>query len=86
MHTLPAQVYVACAAEAAAEGRPTPPLSVGFTYELCAGLEDKAKSREQTVKEEVSGGVGWLAVRKISMMEQAGFLPSSAEQDASSAM
>ncbi|GAB4816171.1 hypothetical protein N2152v2_003217 [Parachlorella kessleri] len=52
-------VYVACAAEAAAEGRPAPPLTAGFTYELCAGLEDKSKSREQIVKEEILEECGY---------------------------
>lgn len=47
-------------AEAQAEGLPPPPLSAGFTYELCAGLLDKAKTKEQIVKEEVgTAPAGW---------------------------
>ena len=39
--------------EAQAEGRGPPPLSVGFTYELTAGIIDKTKSNEEIAKEEV---------------------------------
>ncbi len=39
--------------EAKAEGRGPPPLSVGFTYELTAGIIDKTKSNEEIAKEEV---------------------------------
>lgn len=53
------QVYAACLAEAEAAGQPPPPLSAGFTLELCAGLVDKTKSLEQIVKEEVGEGPGW---------------------------
>ena len=34
-------------------GEPKPPLSVGFTYELCAGIVDKKKSLAQIAAEEV---------------------------------
>ena len=36
------------------EGQPAPPLSVGFTYELCAGIVDKKKSLQQIAAEEAS--------------------------------
>lgn len=39
--------------EAQAEGRGPPPLSVGFTYELTAGIIDKNKSNAEIAKEEV---------------------------------
>ena len=35
------------------EGHPAPPLSVGFTYELCAGIVDKSQSLKQIAAEEV---------------------------------
>lgn len=35
------------------EGQPEPPLSVGFTYELCAGIIDKKKSLQEIAAEEV---------------------------------
>ena len=46
-------VYASLAAEAAAEGRPPPALTAGFTYELCAGILDKQDaSPAQTAREE----------------------------------
>ena len=36
-----------------AEGEGPPPLSVGFTYELTAGIVDKGKSLAEIAKEEV---------------------------------
>ena len=39
--------------EAQAEGQGPPPLSVGFTYELTAGIVDKSKSLAEIAKEEV---------------------------------
>ena len=39
--------------EAKAEGQGPPPLSVGFTYELTAGIVDKSKSLAEIAKEEV---------------------------------
>jgi len=39
--------------EAKAEGKGPPPLSVGFTYELTAGIIDKSKSNPEIAKEEV---------------------------------
>ena len=46
-------VYAAAAARAR-EGAPPPPLDAGFTYELCAGLRDKAGlSAEAVAIEEV---------------------------------
>lgn len=38
---------------AEAAGDPAPPLSVGFTYELCAGIIDKEKSLAHIAAEEV---------------------------------
>lgn len=40
--------------DATEAGRPQPPLSAGFTYELCAGIVDKDKSLEDIAREEVS--------------------------------
>lgn len=43
-----------------AHATPAPPLTAGFTYELCAGLLDKpGKSVEETLQEEVKKG-GWV--------------------------
>ena len=39
--------------EAQAEGKGPPPLSVGFTCELTAGIVDKSKSLAEIAKEEV---------------------------------
>ena len=39
--------------EAQTEGKGPPPLSVGFTYELTAGIIDKIKSNAEIAKEEV---------------------------------
>ena len=39
--------------QAAEDGLPQPPLSAGFTYELCAGIIDKSKSLEDIAREEV---------------------------------
>ena len=50
---LPAQVYASRWMEAHAEGKGPPPLSVGFTYELTAGIVDKSKSLAEIAKEEV---------------------------------
>ena len=50
---LPAQVYASRWMEAQAEGKGPPPLSVGFTYELTAGIVDKSKSLAEIAKEEV---------------------------------
>ena len=50
---LPAQVYASRWMEAQAEGQEPPPLSVGFTYELTAGIVDKSKSLAEIAKEEV---------------------------------
>jgi UDP-sugar diphosphatase len=47
-------VYASRWMEAQAEGRPQPPLSAGFTFELCAGIIDKTKSLEDIAREEVS--------------------------------
>ena len=48
------QVYASRWLEAQAEGLGAPPLSVGFTYELTAGIIDKSKSNAEIAKEEVS--------------------------------
>ena len=50
---LPAQVYASRWMEAQAEEKGPPPLSVGFTYELTAGIVDKSKSLAEIAKEEV---------------------------------
>lgn len=47
------QVYASRWMEAQAEGKPAPPLSTGFTYELTAGIIDKSKSHAEIAKEEV---------------------------------
>ncbi|CAL5228647.1 g11815 [Coccomyxa viridis] len=52
-------VYASRWMEAKAEGRGPPPLSVGFTYELTAGIIDKSKSNEEIAKEEVLEEVGY---------------------------
>ena len=41
--------------EAQLQGKPPPPLSAAFTYELCAGILDKEKSIQEVASEEV----GW---------------------------
>ncbi len=46
------QVYAALCREARKSGEPAPPLWRAFTYELCAGLVDKAKSLPQIAAEE----------------------------------
>ena len=46
-------VYASRWKEAREEGRPQPPLSAGFTFELCAGIVDKSKSLEDIAREEV---------------------------------
>ncbi|KAK9821465.1 hypothetical protein WJX81_005867 [Elliptochloris bilobata] len=46
-------VYAALCRDAAEGGEPAPPLWRGFTYELCAGLVDKAKTLPEIAAEEV---------------------------------
>lgn len=48
------QVYASQWRDAVEAGKPQPPLSAGFTYELCAGIVDKSKSLEDIAREEVS--------------------------------
>ena len=48
------QVYATKWRQAQEEGLPQPPLSAGFTYELCAGIIDKSKSLEAIAQEEVA--------------------------------
>ena len=48
------QAYASALKQTEGEGSPAPPLSVGFTYELCAGIIDKSKSLQQIAAEEVS--------------------------------
>ena len=48
------QVYASRWRQATEDGRPQPPLSAGFTYELCAGIIDKSKSLEDIAREEVA--------------------------------
>lgn len=45
-------MYAALCREARESGEPAPPLWRAFTYELCAGLVDKAKSLPQIAAEE----------------------------------
>lgn len=47
------QAYASAMKQHEAEGLPAPPLTVGFTYELCAGIIDKNKSLQQIAAEEV---------------------------------
>ena len=47
------QAYATAMKQTEEEGHPAPPLSVGFTYELCAGIVDKNQSLEQIAAEEV---------------------------------
>ena len=47
------QVYAAQLREAQAGGQPDPPLSVGFSHELCAGIIDKQKPLQEIAHEEV---------------------------------
>lgn len=47
------QAYASALKQTEGEGLPAPPLSVGFTYELCAGIIDKSKSLQQIAAEEV---------------------------------
>ena len=47
------QAYASALKQTEAEGLAAPPLSVGFTYELCAGIIDKSKSLQQIAAEEV---------------------------------
>ena len=54
MFGLPDQVYATKWRLAKEEGLPQPPLSAGFTYELCAGIVDKNKSLEAIAQEEVT--------------------------------
>ncbi len=47
------QAYASAMMLAEEAGEAEPPLSVGFTYELCAGIIDKKKSLAQIAAEEV---------------------------------
>lgn len=60
------QVYAAAMRAAEAAGEPTPPMSVGFTYELCAGIVDKPGLPLTKIMQEEVGG--WQVVF--------GFLPA----------
>lgn len=59
--SLAVQVYASRWMEAQAEGKPAPPLSTGFTYELTAGIIDKNKSHAEIAKEEVRNYVPVLS-------------------------
>lgn len=48
-----AQVYASLCRDAAEGGEPAPPLWRAFTYELCAGLVDKAMTLPEIAAEEV---------------------------------
>lgn len=57
------QVYISAVREAEAAGKPRPPLSAGFTYELCAGIIDKAHlDLKGIAHEEVGGWLGRLVL------------------------
>ncbi|DBB00597.1 TPA: Nudix hydrolase 14, chloroplastic [Trebouxia sp. C0006] len=52
-------------------GEAEPPLSVGFTYELCAGIIDKKKSLAQIAAEEVKEECGFeVAPEKLQWVTQ----------------
>ncbi|KAL3147581.1 hypothetical protein ABBQ38_014634 [Trebouxia sp. C0009 RCD-2024] len=51
--------YASAMKQHEAQGLPHPPLSVGFTYELCAGIIDKNKSLQQIAAEEVREECGY---------------------------
>jgi len=60
-------VYATSLRAALAAGQPPPDRFEGFTYELCAGLIDKAKSMTQICKEEIEEEVGYsVPLEKIS--------------------
>ena len=48
-----AQVYASLCRDASEGGEPAPPLWRAFTYELCAGLVDKAMTLPEIAAEEV---------------------------------
>ncbi|KAG2482692.1 hypothetical protein HYH03_018398 [Edaphochlamys debaryana] len=52
-------VYATLLREAAVAGAPAPDFEAAFTYELCAGLIDKAKSNVEICKEEILEEVGY---------------------------
>ncbi|PNW76364.1 hypothetical protein CHLRE_11g467524v5 [Chlamydomonas reinhardtii] len=52
-------VYATLMREAEAAGKPKPPYSEAFTYELCAGLIDKDKSNPEICKEEIMEECGF---------------------------
>ncbi|KAL4857064.1 TVP38/TMEM64 family membrane protein [Chlorella vulgaris] len=53
-------VYISATREAEVAGQPKPPLSAGFTYELCAGIIDKpGLDLKQITKEEISEECGF---------------------------
>lgn len=55
---------MSAAREAAAEGRPQPPLAAGFTYELCAGIIDKPHlDLKGIAHEEVRGICCWTVAK-----------------------
>lgn len=56
-------VYAAELRACTVAGLPPPSLALGFTYELCAGLIDKAKSMKQICKEEISEEGGSACAR-----------------------
>lgn len=47
------QAYASALKQAQDDGQADPPLAVGFTYELCAGIIDKEKPLAQIAAEEV---------------------------------
>ncbi|KAL6771115.1 hypothetical protein ACKKBF_B33975 [Auxenochlorella protothecoides x Auxenochlorella symbiontica] len=64
-------VYAAAVRAAEAAGEPTPPMSVGFTYELCAGIVDKpglplTKIMQEEINEECGFHVEEADLEKIT--------------------
>lgn len=53
-------VWAATTRDAEAEGHPKPPLSIGFTYELCAGIIDKPDlDLKEITREEIAEECGY---------------------------
>lgn len=52
-------VYARLQRQAMNNGQPPPPLSAGFTYELCAGIVDKDKTLVEICKEEIMEECGF---------------------------
>ena len=62
------QAYASALKQAQDEGQSDPPISVGFTYELCAGIIDKKKSLQQIAAEEVGKVAQWVSSYAMSLL------------------